>query len=54
MAAFSGSHQDAIKKGFQVRKQEGKSDDDYWQIPYLPLDPQDIGRTYEAIIRVNS
>ncbi|KAK7974170.1 hypothetical protein PG989_016018 [Apiospora arundinis] len=54
VCAFSGSHQDAIKKGFQVRKQEHKSYDDKWQVPYLPLDPQDIGRTYEAIIRVNS
>ncbi|KAK7946541.1 uncharacterized protein PG986_010862 [Apiospora aurea] len=54
VCAFSGSHQDAIKKGFQVRKQENKAYDDHWQVPYLPLDPQDIGRTYEAIIRVNS
>lgn len=50
--AFSGSHQDAIKKGFQAR--EGLKDGDPWLIPYLPLDPQDIGRTYEAVIRVNS
>ena len=54
VCAFSGSHQDAIKKGFQVRKAEGASDEDPWRMPYLPLDPQDIGRTYEAIIRVNS
>lgn len=54
VCAFSGSHQDAIKKGFQVRKAEGASDEDSWRMPYLPLDPQDIGRTYEAIIRVNS
>ncbi|KAG9230490.1 hypothetical protein BJ875DRAFT_154032 [Amylocarpus encephaloides] len=54
VCAFSGSHQDAIKKGFQVRKKEGATDDNKWQLPYLPLDPQDIGRTYEAIIRVNS
>jgi 2-isopropylmalate synthase len=47
--AFSGSHQDAIKKGLAV--QEGKA---LWEIPYLPLDPADIGRSYEAIIRVNS
>lgn len=53
-AAFSGSHQDAIKKGFQVRDKENATDATPWQIPYLPLDPQDIGRTYEAIIRVNS
>ncbi|KAF4550651.1 2-isopropylmalate synthase-like protein [Elsinoe fawcettii] len=54
VCAFSGSHQDAIKKGFQVRKADGASDTDPWVMPYLPLDPQDIGRTYEAIIRVNS
>jgi 2-isopropylmalate synthase len=54
VCAFSGSHQDAIKKGFQLRKAQGATDDDHWQVPYLPLDPQDIGRTYEAIIRVNS
>ncbi|KAB2578720.1 putative 2-isopropylmalate synthase protein [Lasiodiplodia theobromae] len=54
VCAFSGSHQDAIKKGFQKRKAEGATDSSYWQVPYLPLDPQDIGRTYEAIIRVNS
>jgi 2-isopropylmalate synthase len=47
--AFSGSHQDAIKKGFAA--QAGKA---LWQVPYLPLDPNDIGRTYEEIIRVNS
>lgn len=52
VCAFSGSHQDAIKKGFQERK--FAKADDRWQVPYLPLDPQDIGRTYEAIIRVNS
>lgn len=49
VCAFSGSHQDAIKKGFAVQKK-----DEVWNVPYLPLDPQDIGRTYEAIIRVNS
>lgn len=54
VCAFSGSHQDAIKKGFQIRKVAGASNSDRWQLPYLPLDPQDIGRTYEAIIRVNS
>ncbi|MCJ1374308.1 hypothetical protein MMC20_005540 [Loxospora ochrophaea] len=54
VCAFSGSHQDAIKKGFQVRKSSGATDETPWQVPYLPLDPQDIGRTYEAIIRVNS
>ncbi|KAL7948395.1 hypothetical protein V8C42DRAFT_314293 [Trichoderma barbatum] len=54
VCAFSGSHQDAIKKGFEIREREGKAYDDEWKIPYLPLDPQDIGRTYEAVIRVNS
>ncbi|PJD05923.1 2-isopropylmalate synthase [Enterobacter mori] len=47
--AFSGSHQDAIKKGFDAR-QPGER----WEMPYLPVDPQDIGCTYEAVIRVNS
>ncbi|MEP7353441.1 MAG: 2-isopropylmalate synthase [Acidobacteriota bacterium] len=47
--AFSGSHQDAIKKGFAARKP-----DDAWAIPYLPIDPKDLGRSYEPIIRVNS
>jgi 2-isopropylmalate synthase len=54
VCAFSGSHQDAIKKGFHIREAAGATDDDLWQVPYLPLDPRDIGRTYEAIIRVNS
>jgi 2-isopropylmalate synthase len=49
--AFSGSHQDAIKKGFSARKTQN---DDIWEVPYLPIDPQDIGCTYEAVIRVNS
>ncbi|BGP13991.1 hypothetical protein JCM10213v2_001929 [Rhodosporidiobolus nylandii] len=49
--AFSGSHQDAIKKGFNIRS---KDDSKPWQIPYLPIDPADIGMTYEAVIRVNS
>jgi len=54
-AAFSGSHQDAIKKGFQARQRQSLSSEDPWNgMPYLPLDPQDIGRNYEAIIRVNS
>jgi 2-isopropylmalate synthase len=47
--AFSGSHQDAIKKGFAAR-----GDNDFWEIPYLPVDPRDLGRSYESIIRVNS
>jgi 2-isopropylmalate synthase len=54
VCAFSGSHQDAIKKGFQERKQLGATAESRWEVPYLPLDPHDIGRTYEAIIRVNS
>ncbi|KAI0008612.1 2-isopropylmalate synthase [Xylariaceae sp. FL0662B] len=54
VCAFSGSHQDAIKKGFVQREKEGNAYDAEWKMPYLPLDPQDIGRTYEAIIRVNS
>ncbi len=49
--AFSGSHQDAIKKGFAA--QETKNDT-LWEVPYLPIDPADLGRSYEAVIRVNS
>ncbi|GLA17194.1 hypothetical protein AnigIFM62618_004322 [Aspergillus niger] len=52
VCAFSGSHQDAIKKGFKLR--ETAAPDSKWEIPYLPLDPEDIGRNYEAVIRVNS
>lgn len=52
--AFSGSHQDAINKGFQVRKRDNATETSPWNVPYLPLDPRDIGRNYEAIIRVNS
>ena len=51
--SFSGSHQDAIKKGMDLRKGEG-SDDARWAIPYLAIDPTDIGRSYQAIIRINS
>ncbi len=47
--SFSGSHQDAIKKAFAARK-----DGDIWQMPYLPIDPKDLGRSYDAVIRVNS
>jgi 2-isopropylmalate synthase len=47
--AFSGSHQDAIRKGFAVQKADA-----VWEVPYLPIDPADIGRDYEAVIRVNS
>jgi 2-isopropylmalate synthase len=49
--AFSGSHQDAIKKGFEAL---AKRNDALWEVPYLPIDPKDLGRTYEAVIRVNS
>jgi 2-isopropylmalate synthase len=49
--AFSGSHQDAIKKGLDAL---GKIDDPQWEVPYLPVDPHDLGRSYEAIIRINS
>ena len=49
--AFSGSHQDAINKGMKALKVANKP---YWEVPYLPIDPQDVGRTYEAIIRINS
>jgi 2-isopropylmalate synthase len=49
--AFSGSHQDAIKKGFEALAQRN---DRLWEVPYLPIDPKDLGRTYEAVIRVNS
>ncbi|QLE71983.1 2-isopropylmalate synthase [Streptomyces rectiverticillatus] len=57
--AFSGSHQDAIKKGFEAMADsaaaEGKGVDDIeWAVPYLPIDPKDVGRSYEAVIRVNS
>ncbi|KAJ6160399.1 2-isopropylmalate synthase [Penicillium chermesinum] len=52
--AYSGSHQDAIKKGFKIREDAKATDDDEWVMPYLPLDPQGIGRNYEAVIRVNS
>ncbi|MCT8999973.1 2-isopropylmalate synthase [Chelativorans intermedius] len=49
--AFSGSHQDAINKGMKAYRQSNK---ELWEVPYLPIDPQDVGRTYEAIIRINS
>jgi 2-isopropylmalate synthase len=49
--AFSGSHQDAIKKGFAARSASGQVE---WEVPYLPIDPMDVGRSYEAVIRVNS
>ncbi|AXJ94345.1 MULTISPECIES: 2-isopropylmalate synthase [unclassified Sphingomonas] len=49
--AFSGSHQDAIKKGFAA---QAARNDNLWEVPYLPIDPADLGRSYEAVIRVNS
>ena len=49
--AFSGSHQDAIKKGFAALE---TSNSELWDVPYLPMDPKDVGRTYEAVIRINS
>lgn len=57
--AFSGSHQDAIKKGFEAMEATAQAagvsvDDIEWAVPYLPIDPKDVGRTYEAVIRVNS
>ncbi len=57
--AFSGSHQDAIKKGFEAMAAKAQDEgvdvaDLTWAVPYLPVDPQDLGRTYEAVIRVNS
>jgi 2-isopropylmalate synthase len=57
--AFSGSHQDAIKKGFELMHKEATEkgvsvDDLVWAVPYLPIDPKDVGRSYEAVIRVNS
>ncbi|KAN0061874.1 2-isopropylmalate synthase (Alpha-isopropylmalate synthase) (Alpha-IPM synthetase) [Thecaphora frezii] len=52
--AFSGSHQDAIKKGFAAQAKRIANGDPTWEIPYLPIDPADLGCTYEAVIRVNS
>ena len=57
--AFSGSHQDAIKKGFEALERDAAAagvsvDDHAWAVPYLPIDPKDVGRSYEAVIRVNS
>lgn len=57
--AFSGSHQDAIKKGFEHLERDAKAagktvDEQTWAVPYLPIDPKDVGRSYEAVIRVNS
>src|ERR1700761_148610 len=57
--AFSGSHQDAIKKGFEAMEADAKAkgvsvDELVWAVPYLPIDPKDLGRSYEAVIRVNS
>ncbi|MBZ5733397.1 2-isopropylmalate synthase [Nocardioides sp. TRM66260-LWL] len=57
--AFSGSHQDAIKKGFEALERDAANagvpvDQHRWEVPYLPIDPKDVGRSYEAVIRVNS
>lgn len=52
--AFSGSHQDAIKKGLAARADELARGNAVWDVPYLPIDPADVGRTYDAVIRVNS
>ena len=57
--SFSGSHQDAIKKGFAARKTKvdaagGDENAVVWELPYLPIDPHDVGRSYEAVVRVNS
>ncbi|MFB9311870.1 2-isopropylmalate synthase [Nocardioides plantarum] len=57
--AFSGSHQDAIKKGFEALERDAAAaghgvDEHPWAVPYLPIDPKDVGRSYEAVIRVNS
>jgi 2-isopropylmalate synthase len=57
--AFSGSHQDAIKKGFEALERDAAAagvpvDEHRWEVPYLPIDPKDVGRSYEAVIRVNS
>jgi 2-isopropylmalate synthase len=57
--AFSGSHQDAIKKGFEAMERDAAAagatvDEIPWAVPYLPIDPKDVGRSYEAVIRVNS
>lgn len=57
--AFSGSHQDAIKKGLESLAEAAQRDgrrveDQFWEVPYLPIDPKDVGRSYEAVIRVNS
>lgn len=49
--AFSGSHQDAIKKGLHALS---KSNEPFWEVPYLPIDPSDLGRSYEAVVRINS
>lgn len=49
--AFSGSHQDAINKGLAYQKAR---EDEFWEVPYLPIDPNDVGRTYESVIRINS
>jgi 2-isopropylmalate synthase len=53
--AFSGSHQDAINKGFKFMEEKlAKEGDELWEVPYIPIDPRDIGRSYDAIIRINN
>ncbi|GIM89618.1 2-isopropylmalate synthase [Paractinoplanes toevensis] len=52
--AFSGTHQDAIRKGFAEHRTRASSADAEWRVPYLPIDPADLGRSYDAVIRVNS
>ncbi len=52
--SFSGSHQDAIKKGLAAQQEAQAQGRELWEVPYLPIDPADVGRTYEAVIRVNS
>lgn len=52
--AFSGSHQDAIRKCLQIRNEQGRKGDEPWQVAYLPIDPADLGRRYEEVVRINS
>jgi 2-isopropylmalate synthase len=52
--AFSGSHQDAINKGMKTQEVRQSQGDEFWEVPYLAIDPQDVGRTYEMIVRINS
>jgi len=52
--AFSGSHQDAIRKGVAALRRSVNEPDEVWEVPYLPIDPADVGRSYEAVVRINS